>query len=366
MSDYGLSLWSWRTGDQWLADLTRLAPDWSRNIKAIGGYGQGSFTVADLSPAELEFWYDSYLGCVVREYTGSMLSWEGMIVEMRLIKSGIEYLRALTPDRWHNKVKVMYTDANNAQQTLAWSENADSSDEFGEMQWIETAGAGAATPMGYLQARHLKEFAWPRSWMIGPVQAGGEPATGGDALRVTVAGFWNTLNWRYYESTTTAQAAALLGTLVAASEWVTAGRIEANAMSVHINCDTPQRIGGLVEQIISQGDSSGNVWRGGVYADRKMIYEQVPTTIGYNMRNRRLTDAADTDIIPTLMLPGGLLLNADAPVGRTPPGSLSVWDNPRVGYVEEVEFAAPDKLSLKLRGQEESLAILMAQHGGAQ
>ncbi|MHC4196088.1 MAG: hypothetical protein ACYSQZ_09170, partial [Planctomycetota bacterium] len=48
----------------------------------------------------------------------------------------------------------------------------------------------------------------------------------------------------------------------------------------------PQRIGDLINKVVDHGDTSGNLWKGGVYAEQKFVYEQVPTTVDYILRGK--------------------------------------------------------------------------------
>jgi len=82
-----------------------------------------------------------------------------------------------------------------------------------------------------------------------------------------------------------------------------------------------------------------------------------PTAVEYYLREGQLVDRAGAPVIPSLLKPGFLMENGDAPAGGQPVGG-DVWDDPRVAYVEEVEFRAPDGLSLRLYGEEESIELL--------
>jgi hypothetical protein len=180
-----------------------------------------------------------------------------------------------------------------------------------------------------------------------------------DGLHVTVAGFWATLNWRYREANISDSAYNAAVTLIGASEFLSIGRAEANGLSLYLESEPiPQRLGDLLEEVIGQGDSNDNVWQGGIYADRELTYEQAPTSVTHYLRGGGLVDAAGTPVVLGLVEPGFLLLNADAPTGGQPPGSSSPWDDPRVAYVDEVEFIAPNQLQLRLHGTEEGLLAL--------
>lgn len=346
-------------------NITAVVRNYRRSIRAIGGFWSGSFELsgADLSRAELIDFYSNNLGCRLVERTFGVVSWEGYILQMDLVMDGVNYRRTLKPDRWHNKVKVIYSSDIGERQDTGWSENTDSSDIYGEMQYVISLGGATSAAATALRDRHLAEYAWPRSRMVGgiTIPAGGTQS-GDDVLHVLVAGYWHTLNWRYRETSETDTASDLITTLVGESEFVSLGRIETNSLSVHIDCyPIPQRLGDLIEGIIMQGDASGNIWQGGVYEDRQMVYEQAPTSVEYYLRDGLLVNAAGAPVVPQLLRPGFLLMNANAPTGGQPPGASDIWDDPRVAYVDEVEFIAPDTLKLRLFGEEESVLTLRQQ-----
>jgi len=246
-----------------------------------------------------------------------------------------------------------------ARQVVDCRENADASAEYGHMEYVATLGGTAPELATALQAKELVEFAWPRSWKMGGGSASVEergPAT----LEVSCVGFWATLNWRYRETSRIATAASLLSTLVTASEFVTAGRIDTNDLRVKVDCDpAPIRLGDALEEIVLAGDRSGNIWQGGVYDSRLFYYEAAPTTVEYyELEDGSLVDLAMNPVIPALVRPGFLLRDLSAPSGTQPTGTSSVWDDPTVAYVDEVTFVAPDTLEYHLMEEEESVTAL--------
>ena len=343
-------------------NISHLASNWKRTKRAVGGYWTGTFDVKKGSMLEWTDFYNTWIGNVIKETTYGIISWEGLIWQVDLVKNGINYRRTLDPALWHNRVKVFYTDAGGVQQIDDWDENTSSSDIYGEMEQIYSMGGLSSAGAAALQARVLASYAWPVSRTAGGITVGaGKSRSNSDGLYVTAAGFWSTLNWQYYESSITATAAnTALGTLIAASEFVTAGRVDANSLSINSEGGTiPQRVGDLVGGIIEQGDASGNVWKGGVYAGKKFNYEQAPTTIDYTYRDGILYDKAGGIVTPELLEPGFYVRDTNAPTGTQPPGTSNIWDDPQVSYCDEVEFQAPNVLRLSFTDQEERIEVLL-------
>ena len=278
-----------------MADLTLYAgPSWTRVTHRLYGYLSASFDLSsDNMPESQIMWlYNSAIGCTVKELTAGMTTWEGLIWDMRLIVGGVQYVRTLDAEWTHNKVKAHYSSDIGLRTATAWTENTDASGEYGEMQYIDSMGGATADGAAAMVARRIAEYAWPRSRMTGSVTIGNRLR--GVTLQVMCIGYYGTLNWRYYDANTTDAASTLVGTLVAASEFVSAGRIETNTLSVRANssdAERQQRIGDLLTDIIIQGDASGNVWQGGVYAGKKFRYEQAPTDYTYALQRGRCRDA---------------------------------------------------------------------------
>lgn len=342
-------------------DLTSVAYGWRRSSRAIGGYWLGSFILsqADFTRAELQEFYNLKVGCRLVERTFGMKSWEGYIVEMRYMQGGSEFGISLWPETFCNRVVVYYSDDIGSRQYTAEANNTNSQAMFGTCtRRLSVAGTTAAGAEA-LRDRMLSEYAWPRSRERGSLAVSAEaPTPAPDQIEVTVAGYWGTLNWGYRATSTTNTASTLVSALAGASEFVTAGRIETNALSVRIDCfPLPRRRGDLIEEITQQGDASGKLWKAGVYGGRKLVYEEAPRVWKYQHRGNELMDIMGNPVVLSMMEPGFLVYNADAPSGWVRPGTSSDWDDPRVSYCEEIEFIAPDELLLKFGPEDQSVSL---------
>jgi hypothetical protein len=340
--------------------LTRYFDGWKRAKRAVGGYHLGKLTIKNRGMQELTDFYNTWLGFKIVESTFGITSYEGIIWQLDLSKNGINYRRTLNPKYWHNRVKVFYRDSSGDQQTAAWSENTDSSGIYGVMEYIYTLGASNSTGATAARDRALEAYAWPRSRAVGGISVGETaPSLSGDGLYITTAGLSATMNWQQYEADTAATASSLISTLVGATEFVTAGRIETNSLSTAVECAAiPKRIGDLIENLIGEGDSSGNLWKGGVYANQEFVYEQIPTTVDYVLQNGALYRSGGVIELPSLINPGFYVRDTNAPSGYQPPGTSNIWDDPQVFYCDEVEYVYPDILKLKFPGERQSVEVV--------
>jgi hypothetical protein len=268
------------------------------------------------------------------------------------------YTSGKTPSSY----EVSDVDLAGSRQTVAWESDSDSEGEYGRMEYLVKLGGTTPDAATKIQDEHLSEFAWPRSRMSGSVTMGHGEDPPKNRMVIHCTGFFETMNWRYRSTSWIATASEIISDLTGRSEFVSVGRVDDNDLATKIDCDPiPQRLGDLLQTVTEQGDMDGNLWQCGVYADRELVYEEAPNTVEYRLRDGRLYDKGNTLVIPSLLEPGFLLRNSNAPSGIQPPGTSNVWDDPQVAYVDEVVFEAPDRLKLKLFGEEESVLTLTEQ-----
>lgn len=339
-------------------DLTPHAQGWRRSVNYLRGYNVGSFSIESntMNATDMADLFYRIIGCHIVEKSYGMTTWEGRVQEAHLYLDGVEYVTTLDPQYWHNKVAVYYTSSLGYRGYLDWSENTDSSGIYGEMQAIMELSGGTADSAAAIQDRMLAENAWPRTRMVGQSGAGQGPS-----LHVTVAGYWSTLNYRYRTTDEADDADALVSTLVGESEFVTAGTVDTNTLSVFIQAyNSPRRLGDLIEFVTRQGDASGNIWTCGVYNDQELRYEAAPTTADY-IWDGGLRYVNGERVLPTMAPAGIYVTNTKTPIGWPAPGTSNIWDDRRIAFLEEVEFVAPEGLEVRFAGYELALALLQEQ-----
>jgi len=327
-------------------NITRLAQDWHRSIKAVGGFWLGDFSIGSdqLGRGEIVDLYNNAVGWRVVELSYGFVTWEGRISQLKLTIDGAEYTRSLDPEHWHNKVKVRYPPT-----ITAWAEDTDSSDLYGESCYVDSVG-GAYNSVAAVarRDRRLAENAYPRSRATGGLASTKEAK--GVQLDVLCAGYVFTVNQRYrLTDTAPANASVQIGVLVGESEFVTAGTIAANTLQVPISTEgVPTRLWDLIEELIGMGDDTGAEYVGGVYAGRVFNCAAAATTVTYYWRNGVLYDAAGNPMLPTHIKSDTIVELVKAPRSQTVPGG-GVKEKPNRVYIEQVEFIAPDAYRLTPR-----------------
>lgn len=95
-----------------------------------------------------------------------------------------------------------------------------------------------------------------------------------------------------------------------------------------------------------------------MYQNRELVYEQAPAVARYQHRAGELVDIMGNPVVLSMVEPGFLVYNANAPAGWAQPGTASAWDDPRVSYCEEIEFVAPDELLLKFGPEDQGVSLI--------
>ena len=348
-------------GLAYTGDLTYHAQGWKRSSHAVGGYWAGSFTLSNdtLSKAELDDFYNNMLGCRLVETCYGMVSWEGLIWTMDYHQRGSTFRRTLDKSMFHNAVAIIFSNDEGGRVVTGISTNADSAAEYGTCTLYEPYGGANLAAAQARRDSLYYSHAWPRSREVGTLTIGKGNLPSDDYIAVTVAGYWQALNFEYHINTVEENTPnEILTTLLGENQFVTEGSLETNADVVRIDCyPTPMQVGDAIAKVIGFGDSAGDVWQGGVYADRKFHYGQASTSWSYQYRDGRLLDRAGQDVVFPLLNAGFLMFNASAPTGGQPPGTSTAWDDPRYRYVEEVEFVAPDEILLRFGQSDQPLII---------
>lgn len=328
-------------------DVTRHAANWTRSTRADGGFWTGDFTITSetMTGDQMAAAYDDWIGKRIVE-VGALVpdvNWEGMIVEMTLTLGGVQYTTSLDLELWHNNVVVNYGHDNTAS-----SENTESSDVYGESQYIDYVGtAYTSTEAEARRDRRLADNAFPKSRPSGGLTSGETPNDAPNSLHVVCAGYVLSMNWLYQ---TTDVAAANVSTqiemLVGNSEFVTAGIIEENTLQVPITAaGINPRLWDLIQELIGMGDASGNRYIGGVYGGRVFNYTAAETSLTHYWRNGRLYDELGCPVLPTVARPDMWVQVLTAPSSH-PNVSGVVSTFPQNVYIEEVEFSAPNSLRM--------------------
>jgi hypothetical protein len=345
-------------------DLTAQAEDYERTITRIGGADVGEFTLTPrtMSRAAMDRFFSTMLGCRFVESTAGRTTWEGFILEMRYNVGGVQHMMSLRKKYFHNAITVYYSSGIGERASVTDSDT-DSQDILGKHEIITSMGGATAAGATALAAAEIADYGWPAPRVVGSARINRErPLAVERELEVIVAGYWHTLNWLSRNTTQTDTASALMSSLLDTTDgFVGAGRIETNSTSLRVDMyPNPRYIGDLLTEVVEQGDSSGNLYRAGVLADRDLYYEQMDEDWRYRFRGGVLEGRHGDMPQFTEIQAGELVYFVDMPPQSMWPASGDKYKG-NTGYIEEVEFKAggdgADSLKLKFSDSEESLLI---------
>ena len=189
-------------GHGFVRPLTDAAPDWTRAIAAIGGYGPGRFTypAPDCAAA-----FNTWLGYPVIEKTAGYTTYEGMITELEYWRQGIRRIRTL--EIVANAVRAtygVYTYQPGGSYSWQdwwtdWAVNAQAIAKYGRRElYLELEACPQATAEAKRDVT-LAQFAypWPRAIGSSPSPSGRGVGGEGDRLIVRTSGYLSTARWMF-------------------------------------------------------------------------------------------------------------------------------------------------------------------------
>ncbi len=126
--------------------------------------------------------------------------------------------------------------------------------------------------------------------------------------------------------------------------------ITENTFQVPAFDDKDKKAETILKQLQQLGDSSGNRYNLGVFADRKVIYSQAPTIHELQRRltgNEGITDRLSAPVDPWDVTSGKWMFYPDFLTGRIPPvTTATLRTDPRATYIEGVKFTTPWQVSV--------------------
>ncbi len=329
--------------------------NWRQRITARIGFDNASFTILG-EKYTLEDLWNYGLGRKVQRYSpdGHFLTWEGQIVEMVLREPGIQ--KRISLREMINRVYIRYipTDTTTNPPTYAAETSSAASDDTAS-QGLYGVKAKSFTPRinritntnatqsagtilaQYRQARRSDEI-------------GG---TGGDiGLDVICEGYGNTLDWKIYNQTANSGAQnanlAIADVNTSAGQFIASTSLSTNTSQIKKYYNNDETALKVIQDIASLGDSSNNRWIIQVLEGRILYYRVASTTVTYY---RRMNDGKqefknlDGRVIPYWEIrPDNWIRTVDVYPHTLTPALLA--DDKQATYIESVEWAEPDNLSI--------------------
>lgn len=343
-----------KQGNGFVKEISKIAKNWTRSIRLIGGYWLGTFEVEDNLTA-LESHFRDWLGCrVVESYNGTK-TWEGMVYEMDLIdESGI--LRRRSFDEMANYVSGHYQSDEGMVHQLASATHDVSINRYGQKEEYLVISDMPSTAAQNYRDKVLRERALPGMFTVGTVDQTNK-------LVVTCAGYVHTLNWQFVgagvlDATTVNLSQYISDIVTSHGAFIDIKKIASNTLQIKKSVSSSIRAWDLLAKLIDVGDTSFKLYQAYVDIDRKFSYHAVPMTPYYYVQGKGGVYAitgGPLALAPWIVKPA---VFRDLHMGLALKGCDCGLNDSRDFVVYEVEASAAGGVVLKSQSYEESEIML--------
>lgn len=341
-------------------DWAEVSNSYSHTIGVDIGFDKMSISFGG-SLSDIEDWLEAGLALHVMVYNKELsVVWEGFVNSMSANLGSLSIARGPVVDVI-NRTKVDYKTirfdtvppigGDPAATDLA--NDTDSQALYGILVGYVSGGEGDMTVMEDLRDTFLAENKLPRTDQDITIGSGQPPSITVDCL-----GYYHLLKKYYYQQIVTAaeiNASQKITDVVDADPnsvlSTSGGNIDTNTVQVTDYEDGTKKGEGIIKDLLSLGDTSGNRYIFGIYEDREAYFQQAPTAVFYNHRisdnpTGLLLEETDQFIDPWDIRPGNWVFMPDFMVGRSVDTNLR--DDPRALFIESVSFSTP--YSTKITG----------------
>ena len=379
MNPPGISIVSevslWGTGsDSW--HLTQQVKKYSHIIEALGGYWSAQFTIRG-GRNLMDDWLQDGLGRHIEVYDDSLTQiWEGFVNKISVNYGPLAATRGPLLDI-ANRVDLVYgtiaydEDGNPIVGTRVNTGEMDDTDSqalWGIVPKVLSTGGAEDADAIVIRNTYLENNKLPRTSKQWRSDAGSETSVTVDCL-----GYVHWLNWPYNTTDTgTENASAKIVKVLGDSPnvaWLAFDTENVDhdgdqTLEVPAWEDEDNLAWSVIKNVTARGDATYARWLFGVYAGLEAFYEAAPTTIEYQQRlsqpRPRIERTGGDEVYPWNVLPGKWLMFPDFLIGQA--AELSLRDDPRAMFIEQVKYTAPWELHLR-GGAVDTLGALIAQLG---
>jgi len=402
-------------GAEAIDNYTENVNDYSHTISADGGFTSASFTTTG-NDAFVEDWLQNGLGRHITVYGSSLeIVWEGFVNQIDINMGGVSFSRGPLTNLG-NRVMGTYTEIivyDSGEEVTGTTtetiivEDKDSQLRYGIWEKIINVGTALPSEADYARDLFLVENCKPEGFPS--INLSG--SSGETSITLQCRGYIDWLDYVYnayppevpiivgysesssaspsYSSSASASPSSSESASPSAgmSGWMDV--IWASDKIIAILVEDPNHIidtlydkiyfngvpviaqeldnrtaKTIIDEILTLGGGNDDRWTFGIYANKKPVYQQIPTEIEYIYYKNNLNQAIETisgnivnpwNVLPCkwVIIPD-VLSSSGIKVGT--PGN-----DPRVFFAEEVTYTAPDQVSIsgaKVRKLEQYLAKL--------
>ena len=298
-----------------------------------GGDWEASFTIPptkEVGAGMLGNWFKNLLMKRVEIQSGGSSPWKGVIWEMTLVKDGTK--RTMSMDGVWNAVKTIYTESGTSTQLeTSFFTDTKSIELYGRREYLLYLDN---VPLGQAEAAAQKFLAetsapWPQLTAIGTTERPG--------LFIQAVGDVFTLNNQYATTTITGEedvSVFIADTVTTDSEFLSTGRIAANALQVEKEQRAPTRVWDLLIGLVELGDGSVpyRIW----VENGRVNYQPLSVDPIYEYRGLRYGLQTISGQPRGWDAEPGVVRDYTIPAGAPPPGS--VFTDTRDSLIDEIQM----------------------------
>jgi hypothetical protein len=266
-----------------------MADGWRRYVDWAGGADTGEFTI--YAPIHvLKSIYDTWLRLDVIEDVGGIITWRGEIRRIEFSQGNVVMARDI--NHMENRIRAFYGTGGSKTD---WGTNANSIVHYGTREGLIQNGPNTSAEAVYERDFRLMLVGWPHDEPSRDVQAS-KPF-----VKCYVMGYKHSMNDRFNADVAEGDSLyTAFNTLVTAAYYVSAGSIANNTVTTTAHPGI-RRVWDLCEEYISRTDSSHNIYRGWINADREFNYRAWSLTPEYYLRGGQVYSSSDQHINPRFL-----------------------------------------------------------------
>lgn len=322
--------------------------------RAIGGYWSARIT-ANYNQVGIEDWIEYGLGRHFEIHNEALeVMWEGFVNKVSASLGELSFEIGPLLDIG-NRVRAVYSTMDYSVEppilgqraVTSLANDTTSQGTYGIVEKILSTGGSTATEAEQNRDTFLAENAYPPTSLDLAFGRGTQEQVTLDCL-----GYWHLLGAYTYTNTgvvDTENISTKLQNILAADPngifSTDYTRIQENTFQVRKYENDNKTALDLIKAVNALGDSSDNRYNIGIYAGRKLVYEQAPTEYEYVKRigeNEDFKTPTGAVVEPWNVEAGKWVFVSDFLAGRIPPASrMDLNRDPRAGFIESAVFQAP-------------------------
>lgn len=353
--------------------MQKLSPEsYSHTIKAQGGYWQASLSFPT-DKTSGEAWFENGLNRQLVVYNqGGGVVWEGFVNKINLNTGPLIISRGPLLES-SNRVRVLYPPANNSiyPPVVAPSISSASTNDTTQQDFygiIESVLSNS--PISQAEAEQVRDTFLQANKDPAINQQLTIPATQQTRITLECLGFINWFRAYTYSNTNTGTQDAdekIRNVITADINSIFSTDYEnivSNTFQVTKNENGEAFAFDVIKEVVSVGDGSDNRYTFGIYKDKKAKYQLKESGLYYQQKlsdpGSKIKLMSGGKIDPWDILPGKWLFISDFLVGRSF-DTVTLTDDPRNLYIEEVRFTMPYQVNLigkKPNGERASSPLL--------